>query len=105
MIRQLIPSSARFEMLRLRTALALVLCVLLPSQARLPDGRLHANQPPRPSVPHVDLPTWSVKDVNGTSLPPYETVYYFDQLIDHSNPGLGTFKQRYWHTWEFYQPG
>lgn len=31
--------------------------------------------------------------------------YYFDQLIDHTNPSLGTFKQRYWHTWEFYKPG
>lgn len=31
--------------------------------------------------------------------------YYFDQLIDHTNPTLGTFKQRYWHTWEFYKPG
>ncbi|RXW25473.1 hypothetical protein EST38_g449 [Candolleomyces aberdarensis] len=32
-------------------------------------------------------------------------MYYFDQLIDHKNPSLGTFKQRYFHTWEYYKPG
>jgi hypothetical protein len=33
---------------------------------------------------------------NGTAvvLPPYDTIYYFDQLIDHHNPALGTFQQR-----------
>lgn len=30
----------------------------------------------------------------------------FDQLIDHSNPSLGTFKQRYWYGTEFWKgPG
>ncbi|KAB5525675.1 peptidase S28 [Coniochaeta sp. 2T2.1] len=30
----------------------------------------------------------------------------FDQLIDHSNPGLGTFKQRFWYGSEFWKgPG
>lgn len=30
----------------------------------------------------------------------------FDQLIDHSNPGLGTFKQRYWYGTEYWKgPG
>jgi hypothetical protein len=42
---------------------------------------------------------------NGTILPPYDTVFLFDQLIDHNNPSLGTFKQRFWHTWEFYEQG
>ena len=46
-----------------------------------------------------------VLDVSETQLPPPSTIYYFDQLIDHNNPGLGTFKQRYWHNWEFYQQG
>ncbi|KAF2215786.1 hypothetical protein CERZMDRAFT_81896 [Cercospora zeae-maydis SCOH1-5] len=27
----------------------------------------------------------------------------FDQLIDHSNPALGTFKQRYWYSTEFWK--
>ncbi|KAH9839119.1 peptidase S28 [Rhodofomes roseus] len=44
-------------------------------------------------------------DLNGTELPPLNTTYFFDQLIDHDNPSLGTFKQRYWHTWEFYETG
>ncbi|KAI0800449.1 peptidase S28 [Fomes fomentarius] len=42
---------------------------------------------------------------NGTQLPPYSQEYYFHQLIDHNNPDAGTFQQRYWHTYEFYEPG
>lgn len=61
--------------------------------------------PPKPLIPKVKVRQGPVFDRNGTSIPPYNTVYEFDQLIDHTNPGLGTFKQRYWHTWEFYQPG
>lgn len=44
-------------------------------------------------------------DVAGNPLPSYDTIYYFDQLIDHQNPDLGTFQQRYYHTWESYQQG
>jgi len=44
-------------------------------------------------------------DVNGTQIPPYTALYTFDQLIDHDNPSKGTFKQRFWYTWEFYKPG
>lgn len=30
----------------------------------------------------------------------------FDQLIDHNNPSLGTFKQRYWYNTTYYKgPG
>lgn len=39
------------------------------------------------------------------ALPPYDTTYYFDQLIDHNDPSKGTFQQRYWHTAEYYQEG
>ncbi|TCD70022.1 hypothetical protein EIP91_005274, partial [Steccherinum ochraceum] len=60
---------------------------------------------PRPSIPIVPLPDGPSVDVTGLSLPSVNTTYYFDQLIDHTNPSLGTFKQRYWHTWEFYKPG
>ncbi|KAJ7124302.1 serine carboxypeptidase S28-domain-containing protein, partial [Mycena epipterygia] len=42
---------------------------------------------------------------NGTALPPLNTTYYFQQLVDHTNPSLGTFTQRYWHTYEMYKPG
>ncbi|KAI0309843.1 peptidase S28 [Amylostereum chailletii] len=38
-------------------------------------------------------------------LPPRNTTYYFDQLIDHNNASLGTFKQRYWTTWNYYETG
>ena len=79
------------------------------AHARTPDGRLHANVPPRPSVPKVSMPTAEesgpVTSRNGTVLPPYNTTYYFDQLVDHNNPSKGTFKQRYWHTYEFYETG
>ena len=63
--------------------------------------------PPRPSVPHAENPLEGLPVIsrNGTQLPDYTHVYYFNQLIDHSNPSLGTFKQRYYHTYEFYEPG
>ncbi|KAF9026495.1 hypothetical protein BDZ89DRAFT_1067591 [Hymenopellis radicata] len=35
----------------------------------------------------------------------YNTTYWFNQLIDHANPSLGTFKQRYFFSGEFYEPG
>ena len=88
-----------------RLALPLFVAFQLAS-ALLPDGRLNANQMRKPSLPKVEPPAdGPVVSRNGTQLPPYDTVYYFDQLIDHGNPGLGTFKQRYWHTYEFYEPG
>lgn len=85
---------------------SLTLSSLLTS-ARLPDGRLNANMLRLPGIPRVTLENSSMPVVsrNGTELPPYNTVYYFDQLIDHNDPSLGTFKQRYWHTYEFYEPG
>ncbi|KAF9556834.1 hypothetical protein CPC08DRAFT_74264 [Agrocybe pediades] len=75
--------------------------------ARLPDGRPNGNVMRPATVPMVPVPDpgTPVTSRNGTVLPPYTTTYYFDQLIDHNNPSLGTFKQRYWHTWEFYEQG
>ncbi|KAH9839143.1 peptidase S28 [Rhodofomes roseus] len=59
-----------------------------------------------PLVSKVDHPLDApLVDRNGTELPPLNTTYYFDQLIDHTNPSLGTFKQRYWHTWDYYESG
>jgi len=67
---------------------------------------MNANSMRRPTIPHIALSASAiVKDISGNALPPYETVYWFDKLIDHTNPELGTFKQRYWHTWEYYKPG
>jgi hypothetical protein len=71
----------------------------------LSDGRYHANMMPMPVIPKVKGPDGPVTNLDGTILPPLNTVYHFDQLIDHTNPGLGTFKQRYWHTWEWYKSG
>ncbi|EGN95063.1 hypothetical protein SERLA73DRAFT_187354 [Serpula lacrymans var. lacrymans S7.3] len=69
--------------------------------AAIPNAMLRG----RPSLPNVPAPAGPFMDRNGTTLPPIDTVYYFDQLIDHNNPGLGTFQQRYWTTWEFYEAG
>ena len=62
---------------------------------------------PRPSIPHLEIPAENIPVVsrNGTQLPSYSHAYYFDQLIDHNNASLGTFRQRYYHTYEFYEPG
>lgn len=62
---------------------------------------------PTPAIPVITAPetVLPVTSRNGTVLPPYNTTFLFDQLIDHNNPRLGTFKQRFWHTWEFYEPG
>lgn len=72
--------------------------------AALKDGRANGNMVPRPVVPRVEAVDPLVTH-DGAALPPITTVYYFDQLIDHTKPSLGTFKQRYWHTWQFYQAG
>ncbi|KAJ6551802.1 serine carboxypeptidase S28-domain-containing protein [Mycena capillaripes] len=70
------------------------------------DGRPHANFMPKPTIPKVPVEnTGPVTSKNGTVLPPYNTTFTFQQLIDHNNPSLGTFTQRYWHTWEFYEEG
>ncbi|KAG6860254.1 hypothetical protein C0995_013704 [Termitomyces sp. Mi166 len=75
--------------------------------AVLPDGRMHGNMMRRAVLPKVPNGNFDgpVTSRNGTVLPPYNTTYEFDQLIDHNNPSLGTFKQRFWHTYEFYEPG
>ncbi len=65
-----------------------------------------ANVPPLPLMPLVEAPgDGPVVSRNGTPIPPYNTTYYFEQLVDHNNPSAGTFQQRYWHTWEYYEPG
>lgn len=67
--------------------------------ALLPDGRLHGNMRPLPGFPLLDIQDDTL--LNNT----YNTTYYFDQLIDHENPSLGTFKQRYWTSSEYYSKG
>lgn len=76
------------------------------ARGALRDGRAHGNIAPHAAMPRVEFEkSTPVTSRNGTVLPPYDTIYYFDQLIDHSNPSLGTFKQRFWHTYEFYESG
>ncbi|KAH9855013.1 peptidase S28 [Lenzites betulinus] len=76
------------------------------AEAATRDGRPHANTPRRPSVPVVPMPADApVTSRNGTQLPPYNQTYFFTQLIDHTNPALGTFQQRYWTTAEWYEEG
>ncbi|EIW78768.1 hypothetical protein CONPUDRAFT_155499 [Coniophora puteana RWD-64-598 SS2] len=58
----------------------------------------------RPLVPQAPIPYQETYGPNGVTVN-ISTVYYFDQLIDHSNPSLGTFQQRYWTSNEFYQTG
>ena len=63
------------------------------------DGRRIAKPTPglRKSRPVVD--------VNGSTIPDYDVLYEFDQLIDHNSASRGTFKMRYYHTWEYYREG
>ncbi|KAG1770253.1 peptidase S28 [Suillus occidentalis] len=71
------------------------------ARAAIPNAMLRS----MPSLPKVPVPERSITSSNGTALPNITTVYQFDQLIDHDNPVLGTFQQRYWMNWEFYEPG
>ncbi|KAA1473364.1 peptidase S28 [Dentipellis sp. KUC8613] len=84
-----------------------VLAVAGSALGRLSDGRLTGNMAPPPIVKKVQLRDNGprVHSRTGATQPPLDTVYTFDQLIDHGNPQLGTFKQRYWADWEFYEPG
>ncbi|KLO08444.1 peptidase S28 [Schizopora paradoxa] len=76
------------------------------SASRSRNPRSHVNRAPHAAPPLVELPeSGPVVSRNGTQLPPYNTTFEFDQLIDHNNPSLGTFKQRFFHTWEFYEEG
>ncbi|KAF6762003.1 serine carboxypeptidase S28-domain-containing protein [Ephemerocybe angulata] len=93
----------------LTAALPLIISVLTCTcTAKFREDRVHGNMRRMPDIPVVSLGARASAPVmasDGTELPDYNTVYYFDQLIDHNRPSLGTFKQRYWHTWEYYQPG
>ncbi|KAH9942562.1 peptidase S28 [Amylocystis lapponica] len=63
--------------------------------ARIPDGRLNGNMARMPLPPKITQ----------NELLDDTTIYNFNQLIDHNNPSLGTFSQRYWLSSENYKPG
>ncbi|KAK0437340.1 peptidase S28 [Armillaria borealis] len=71
------------------------------------SGRVPLRRPKPPGIPKVEVSDLQASNAHlrTRDLPPYDTVYYFDQLIDHDDPSKGTFKQRYWHTAEFYEAG
>ncbi|EIW74346.1 peptidase S28 [Coniophora puteana RWD-64-598 SS2] len=58
----------------------------------------------RPVIPRLAPPQRQIVDQQGAPVN-LSTVYTFDQLIDHANPALGTFKQRYWTSNEYYKTG
>ncbi|KAI0261078.1 peptidase S28 [Gloeopeniophorella convolvens] len=82
----------------------------LAAHALLPNGRVNVNFPPPPIPPPLAAPEPIASQAfrhasSDATLPPLNTTYIFNQLIDHTNPSLGTFQQRFWTTWEFYEPG
>lgn len=84
----------------LASLLLIVLAVISLANAEVPHVRLRR----KPGITRVPLPDRPVTPgPNGTSLPPLGTVYQFEQRIDHNDTGRGTFKQRYWANWEFYE--
>jgi len=86
---------------------AVLLVSALFADAVTAGGQFHGNMIKSPGIPLIEVerqqPT--VVSRNGTVLPPYNQTYLFDQLIDHNDPSRGTFKQRFWHTYEYYEPG
>lgn len=84
-------------------ARAFVMAALLAAcaHAAVPNAMLRAV----PALPPITAEEGLRTTPNGTTVPSLNTVYIFDQLIDHTNPSLGTFKQRYWMDWEYYKPG
>jgi hypothetical protein len=66
--------------------------------------------PPPPLAPPLVFEEQAVNDALRVALlddeEPLTGVGYFDQYIDHDNPGLGTFPQTYWYNATFYKgPG
>ena len=90
----------------LKSVSCLLILAISTQASRLSDGRSHANIAPIPAVPIIAHDSSKpIISSNGTELPPLNTTYHFDQLIDHNNPSLGTFKQRFWHTSQYYEAG
>lgn len=76
-------------------AVLIALASVAPSVA----NRLHAN------LLSIRAPVAFPTDPTLETAPPYDTVYHFEQLIDHDAASLGSFPQRFWFNGEFYAPG
>ncbi|PBK68061.1 hypothetical protein ARMSODRAFT_1020090 [Armillaria solidipes] len=57
-----------------------------------------------PGIPKVDMGDLNAFFRESANVVPYDTVYYFDQLVDHDDPSKETFKQRYRHNTELGGP-
>ncbi|KAF8256895.1 hypothetical protein EI94DRAFT_1709986 [Lactarius quietus] len=87
-----------------------LLASVLMAHELVPKGFNARGLPPRPLAPAVSAPHslehYPIRIPNSDEEhPALEIVHYFDQYIDHNNQTLGTFQQRYWVSWEFYEPG
>lgn len=66
-------------------AFAVVSALALLPWSALAARRFHGNVAPLPATPKIEPPSHLTPvSRNGTTLPPYDTWYYFNQLIDHS---------------------
>jgi len=81
------------EMVSISSLVRLVACAAVVNALRRGLPRFS------PAVPVVQAPDEPITDKNGNTLPPLNTTYFFDQLIDHNDPSKGTFKQRFWSTY------
>lgn len=80
----------RMEIFNFLTLVASLLLLCGTDALLSPHTRLSRSLPSRSLlIPEV---TWSSPTYNAT----------FQQYIDHSNPALGTFSQRYWYNAEFW---
>ncbi|KAF7375194.1 hypothetical protein MSAN_00406000 [Mycena sanguinolenta] len=70
--------------------------VSLVAAARPPSGLLPLKQPP---LAFAETRTGLAPDAT------QPTAYFFDQILDHSNPSLGTFQQRFWFYEGYYKEG
>ncbi|KAJ6468409.1 peptidase S28 [Mycena sanguinolenta] len=70
--------------------------LVLVAGARPPSGLLPLKQPP---LAFAETRTGLTSDAT------QPTAYFFDQILDHSNPSLGTFQQRFWFYEGYYKEG
>ncbi|KAJ6630993.1 serine carboxypeptidase S28-domain-containing protein [Mycena sp. CBHHK59/15] len=62
--------------------------------ARPPGTLVHPKQPP-----------FAFEEAAGLTAAAAPVAHFFDQILDHSNPSLGTFPQRYWFYEGYYKQG
>ncbi|KAJ7790279.1 hypothetical protein B0H14DRAFT_3501791 [Mycena olivaceomarginata] len=80
-------------------SLVWIACALAPLVA----GAQRPNSPPQ-----LTQPALAFSDTRAAALTPTTTTAvacFFDQLLDHSSPLLGTFPQRFWFYEGYYKEG